>query len=230
MHQSSSDIFNSPERCSAGGSGRGRSRWGVFSVVLGVLGIAVGWVPFIGFVGIVFGAIGLVLAIRAISRKGVPRGLSVTGAVLSVLAVIRGVVWLFVPVSSLIPGTSSHGGGDSKLFPELKADPFALGTSTSYSLWATGHGVVHIAPAADESSPSPAEISFDSSWEKDLVLKDTHGIELTVTGEKDQQVSCSIAVNQSQTRTRTSTGTVTCKVSTLAGDPDHVDEQLAPTP
>lgn len=70
MHQSSSDIFNSPERCSAGGSGRGRSRWGVFSVVLGVLGIAVGWVPFIGFVGIVFGVIGLVLAIRAISRKG----------------------------------------------------------------------------------------------------------------------------------------------------------------
>lgn len=155
-----------------------------------------------------------------------------TGAVLSVLAVIRGVVWLFVPVSSLIPGTSSHGGGDSKLFPELKADPFALGTSTSYSLRtsATGHGVVSITPATDEGSPSPAEISFNSSWEKDLVLKDTHGIELTVTGEKDQQVSCSIAVNQSQTRTRTSTGTVTCKVSTLAGDPDHVDEQLAPTP
>lgn len=157
-----------------------------------------------------------------------------TGVILSALAVILGVAWLFVPVSSLIPGNSSQGEGDSTLFPELKADPFALGTSTSYSLRtsATGHGVVSITPATDEGSPSPAEISFNSSWKKDMDLKDTHGIELTVTGEKDQQVSCSIAVNQSQTRPRTGTGTVTvtCKVSTLEGDPDHVDEQLAPTP
>ncbi|WP_159449579.1 DUF4190 domain-containing protein [Demequina sp. NBRC 110057] len=76
-----------------------RPRWALVSLIVGILGIALGFVPYLG---ILLGAVAAVLghgALRLIDRHPhtLPgRGMALTGTVLGYAALAFGVAWLLV--------------------------------------------------------------------------------------------------------------------------------------
>lgn len=72
---------------------------GVASLVLGIVSIIIGFVPFCGAIAFIPAIIGLVLGIVDIVKKnkeGQPKGMAIAGTVLSAIAVIFIVYWVFI--------------------------------------------------------------------------------------------------------------------------------------
>ncbi|HTP15633.1 MAG TPA: DUF4190 domain-containing protein [Streptosporangiaceae bacterium] len=82
-----------------------RNGFAVKSLVTGLIGVALGWVPFanlvLGVIAIVFGALGLR---QANQGQSTAKGMSIAGLVLGIIAVITGVV-LLIAIGLHIPGT-----------------------------------------------------------------------------------------------------------------------------
>lgn len=82
-----------------------RNGFAVKSLVTGIVGVVLGWVPFanlvLGVIAVVFGALGLRLANQGQSTA---KGMSIAGLVLGIIAVIAGVV-LLIAIGLHIPGT-----------------------------------------------------------------------------------------------------------------------------
>lgn len=68
----------------------GPNWWGIASIVLAVLALAMCWIPFVGFVGIMMGLIGAGLALTGLVLKSYTgkRVTAIVGMALSVLAMI----------------------------------------------------------------------------------------------------------------------------------------------
>lgn len=60
----------------------------IAAMVLGIIGVALAWIPFIGTIGFLPGAVGLVLGIVALVRRLPSRGLAITGVVTGGVAVL----------------------------------------------------------------------------------------------------------------------------------------------
>ena len=80
---------------------------GIASLVLGILALLSGWM----FIGGLFGLIGLILGVmslRQAKKAGAPKGLAITGIVLSILglisAIVMGILVAFVFQNVDIPG------------------------------------------------------------------------------------------------------------------------------
>jgi hypothetical protein len=69
-----------------------RNGLGTAALVLGIIGIALCWIPFVGFIGFICGVVGAALGIggrmRVNKRQATNKGATITGTVLSVIAVI----------------------------------------------------------------------------------------------------------------------------------------------
>jgi len=60
------------------------------SLILGILGLVLVWVPFVGILGLVFGIVGIFLA--AAGKKAQPQNaIATAGLVLSIIAVVFGI-------------------------------------------------------------------------------------------------------------------------------------------
>lgn len=71
---------------------------GTTALVLGIVGLLLAWLPFIGFIGFVLGALGLVLGLIGWSRtrkgQATNRGPAIAGVILSVIAIVVSIaVW-----------------------------------------------------------------------------------------------------------------------------------------
>ena len=72
---------------------------GVAALVLGIISIIIGFVPLCGAIALLPAIIGLILGIVDIvlkSKKGEPKGVSIAGTVLSAIAIVIIVFWVFV--------------------------------------------------------------------------------------------------------------------------------------
>ena len=72
---------------------------GVASLVLGIISLIVGFIPLCGSIALVPGIIALILGIVAIvmnKKKGEKIGVSVAGTVISAIAVVIIIFWVFV--------------------------------------------------------------------------------------------------------------------------------------
>lgn len=73
-----------------------RNGLGTASLVLGIVGLAMSWMPFIGFIGFVCGLVGIALGVAGIyrvsTRKATNRTAAIIGVVLSALAVLISIV------------------------------------------------------------------------------------------------------------------------------------------
>ncbi len=72
---------------------------GVAALVLGIISIIVGFIPFCGAIAFVPAVIGLILGIIDIvqkSKKKEPKGMAIAGTILTGLAIVIISFWLFV--------------------------------------------------------------------------------------------------------------------------------------
>ena len=65
----------------------------ISSLVLGIVGVVFSW--FVPFIGIVGGIVGLILGILA-RKKGQPKGMSLTGIILSAVAIVLAIIAIIV--------------------------------------------------------------------------------------------------------------------------------------
>lgn len=78
---------------------------GVASLVLGILSLIVGFVPFCGAIALLPAIIGLILGIVDVvlkSKKGEPKGMGVAGIVLSAISIVVIVFWVFVVAAASV--------------------------------------------------------------------------------------------------------------------------------
>lgn len=78
---------------------------GVASLVLGILSLIVGFVPFCGAIALLPAIIGLILGIVDVvlkSKKGEPKGMGVAGIVLSAISIVIIVFWVFVVAAASV--------------------------------------------------------------------------------------------------------------------------------
>lgn len=110
-----------------------RNGMAVAALVLGLVALAIGWIPIIGFAGFICGLIGVVLGLIA-ARKRYGRAMAIIGAVLSIIGIIVSlVVW-----NALAAGASALGSGS----PELSsAAPVGPGNGAPRSDFAIGETV-----------------------------------------------------------------------------------------
>ena len=72
---------------------------GVAALVLGIVSVIIGFIPFCGAIAFIPAAIGLILGIVDIvqkGKKGESKGVSIAGTVLSAIAIIVITFWLYV--------------------------------------------------------------------------------------------------------------------------------------
>lgn len=72
---------------------------GVASLVLGIMSLIIGFIPLCGSIALVPAIIGVILGIIDIvskSKKGEKKGISIAGLILSVIATIVIIFWVFV--------------------------------------------------------------------------------------------------------------------------------------
>lgn len=72
---------------------------GIAALVLGIISIIIGFIPLCGSIALVPAIIGVVLGIVDVvlkSKKGEKKGISIAGLVLSAIAVVIIVFWVFV--------------------------------------------------------------------------------------------------------------------------------------
>ena len=78
---------------------------GVASLVLGILSLIVGFVPFCGAIALLPTIIGLILGIVDValkSKKGEPKGMGIAGIVLSAISIVIIVFWVFVVAAASV--------------------------------------------------------------------------------------------------------------------------------
>lgn len=72
---------------------------GVAALVLGIISIIIGCVPFCGAIAFIPAIVGLVLGIVDIVKKnkeGQPKGMAIAGTVLSAIAILVIIYWVFI--------------------------------------------------------------------------------------------------------------------------------------
>lgn len=72
---------------------------GVAALILGIISLIIGFIPFCGMIAFVPAVIGLILGIVEIvskSKKSEPKGMGIAGLVLSALAILIMIWWLFI--------------------------------------------------------------------------------------------------------------------------------------
>lgn len=72
---------------------------GVAALVLGIISLIIGFIPFCGMIAFVPAIIGVILGIVEIvnkSKKSESKGMGIAGLVLSVLAIVIMIWWLFI--------------------------------------------------------------------------------------------------------------------------------------
>ena len=72
---------------------------GVAALILGIISIIIGFIPLCGSIALLPAIIGLILGIVDVvlkSKKGEKKGISIAGLVLSALAIVIIVFWVFV--------------------------------------------------------------------------------------------------------------------------------------
>lgn len=78
---------------------------GVASLVLGILSLIIGFVPFCGAIALLPAIIGLILGIVDVvlkSKKGEPKGMGIAGIVLSAISIVIIVFWVFVVAAASV--------------------------------------------------------------------------------------------------------------------------------
>lgn len=71
---------------------------GIAALVLGIISIVIGFVPFCGVIAFIPALVGLILGIVDIVKKnkeGQPKGMAIAGTVLSALALLFIIYWFF---------------------------------------------------------------------------------------------------------------------------------------
>lgn len=72
---------------------------GVASLVLGIISLIIGFIPFCGMIAFVPAIIGLILGIVEIVKKSkekAPKGMGIAGTILSAISIVVMVFWFFV--------------------------------------------------------------------------------------------------------------------------------------
>lgn len=72
---------------------------GIAALVLGIISIIIGFIPLCGSIAIIPAIVGVILGIVDIvtkSKKGEKKGISIAGLVLSAIAIIVIIFWVFV--------------------------------------------------------------------------------------------------------------------------------------
>ena len=78
---------------------------GVASLVLGILSLIIGFVPFCGAIALLPAIIGLILGIVDVvlkSKKSEPKGMGIAGIVLSAISIVIIVFWVFVVATASV--------------------------------------------------------------------------------------------------------------------------------
>lgn len=82
-------------------------------LILGIISLAISWIPFVGIGGIVVGAIGMGKSNAYVKAGGVRCGMSITGRILSrvglIVSIVMTVIWIlyFIIFASIIGNISS---------------------------------------------------------------------------------------------------------------------------
>lgn len=69
---------------------------GVASLVIGIIAVLLGFIPFCGIIALIPAIVGVILGIVdwvKKSKQGQPKGMSIAGTILSIIAVVIIIVW-----------------------------------------------------------------------------------------------------------------------------------------
>ena len=72
---------------------------GIAALVLGIVSLIIGWIPFCGAIALIPAIIGLILGIVDVvqkNKKGEPKGIGIAGIVLSAIAIAIIIYWIFI--------------------------------------------------------------------------------------------------------------------------------------
>lgn len=88
---------------------------GVASLVLGIISALIGFIPFIGIVMLIPAIVGLILGIIDIMKKkqeNKPKGMPITGTILSGVSLLVIIYWIFLLVTTILIGIGMMSGSE----------------------------------------------------------------------------------------------------------------------
>lgn len=205
--------------------------WGVGALVVGIVAIVASIVPLLGMVAFILGPIAIVLGIIGLTRKFRPRGTSIAGLILGVLAVIAAAIVTaltasFVqavddeinsqsssaagaPAESAAPAESGEAAAGSTVLYEVESDA-ATSQSISYATVDDGNFGQEQANGAELPWSNEVEITGGGEF-------DFNSFSLTAQAAQGATtITCRITVDGEVIAEQTSTGefaVVTCSGS-----------------
>lgn len=75
-----------------------RNGLGIAALVVGIVALALAWIPLVGFVGLVAVVLGIIALSRVRRGLATNRGVSITGVVLGAVAVVAAIGWVVLLV------------------------------------------------------------------------------------------------------------------------------------
>ncbi len=81
-----------PEAVPAAAAPKTTNGWGIGGLVLGIVSLLLGFIPFFGFLALVPAPFGIISSIVGLVVKNKKRGLAITGLILSILAIVVGLM------------------------------------------------------------------------------------------------------------------------------------------
>ncbi|MFI9386328.1 MmpS family transport accessory protein [Kutzneria sp. NPDC052558] len=174
-----------------------RNGLGTAGFVLGLVGLLLSFIPFIGVVAWPLVIVGLILSIvgivRASSGKATNRGLAITGAILSVIGLVICIVYASA-FTKAVTDVNQQQNAVSSVGYDVTGD--AKGATVTYSTF-DGNG-----------ASTNQETAATLPWHKDLQAKGLFsGGSLTVTAGPDGgSVTCKVTVNGKESKTASASG------------------------
>lgn len=85
---------------------------GVASLVIGIIAVLLGFIPFCGIIALIPAIVGVVLGIVdwvKKSKQGQPKGMSIAGTILSIIAVVIIIAWYALAGMSVLSAANEIG-------------------------------------------------------------------------------------------------------------------------
>lgn len=169
------------------------------AMIIGIIAVALSFIPFVGFVSFILGAIAVVLGIIGLVKKRPRKGFALTGLITGAVALIVCVVYVFVFIA--IFGVVKEGAG--------KTAP--------YTYTVTGEGAYTVSYLTETNGKPAAEDVKSGTFTKDVRASTLLGfVEATNAKGNTGELTCKVTDDQDNVvSTNTSSGSaaqVTCPV------------------
>jgi hypothetical protein len=179
--------------------------FGIAALILGIITVVAFAIPFVNYVAIGTGVIGIVLAIVGLTRKGRPHGTSIAGLILSAIGMILAIIMVVVYAAIFFAASDAVDKSNKAAAAEHTVTYTVTGDSTD--------STIDYSTYTDGASGSEEAKSAKLPWTKEeKITGSAEGLKFNsftlsaMNGETGNEITCEIKVDGKVVSTQKSSG------------------------